>query len=102
MIGGGTTWEPEHEQETSFKGGETQERRLTDSYVNSLYKELSKHYNRTSDATHYDHFRREGRQLYFKGTYEPLSSEDGTLKTFGKLRSIQGKKKASRLGFRCA
>ena len=52
-----------HEQETSFGGGRTQEGRLTDSYVDSLYKELSKHYSRTSDATHYDNFRREGRQL---------------------------------------
>ena len=25
-----------------------------DSYVNSLHKELSKHYGRTSDPTHYD------------------------------------------------
>ena len=52
---GGSTWEPECEQETSFGGGgKTQERRLTDSYVDSLYKELSKHYTRTSDVTHYD------------------------------------------------
>ena len=48
---GGSTWEREREQETS---GKTQERRLTDSYIDSLYKELSKHYGRTSDATHYD------------------------------------------------
>ena len=34
---GGSTWEPEHEQETSFGGGRTQEGRLTDSYVDSLY-----------------------------------------------------------------
>ena len=55
-VGRGSTWEPEHEQERSFRGGKTQERRLTDSYVDSLYKELSKHYNRTSDATHYDNY----------------------------------------------
>ena len=40
----GSTWEPEHEQETSFGGGRTQEGRFTDSYVDSLYKELSKPY----------------------------------------------------------
>ena len=42
--GGGPTWEPEHEQETSFGGGRTQEVMSTDSYMDSLYKELSKHY----------------------------------------------------------
>ena len=90
--GGGSTWEPEREQETSFRGGRTQEGRLTNSYVDSLYKELSKHYSRTSDVTHYDNFRCEGRQLYFKGRDEPITNEDGKLKTFGKLKSILGKK----------
>ena len=32
-------------------------RRLTDSYINSFYRELSKHYSWSSDATHYDNFR---------------------------------------------
>ena len=48
---GGSTWKPEHEQETSFGGGKTQERRLTDSYIDSLYQELSKYYNQASNAT---------------------------------------------------
>ena len=43
--GGGSTWETEHEQETSFRGGLTQETRVTNSYVDSLYKELSKQYS---------------------------------------------------------
>ena len=64
-----------------------------------MYKELSKHYSRTSDATHYDNFRREGRWLYFKGKDKPLTNEDGKLKTFGKLRSILGKKRIRDLGF---
>ena len=36
-----STWEPERQQELSFGVGKTQERRLTDSYIDSLYKELS-------------------------------------------------------------
>ena len=46
-VGGGSTWEPEREQETSFRGGLIQEKQqeLTEHYVNSLYKELSKHYS---------------------------------------------------------
>ena len=42
---GGSRWEPDLEQKTSFGRGKTQERRLTDSYLDSLYKELSKHYS---------------------------------------------------------
>ena len=64
-----------------------------------MYKKLSKHYSRTSDATHYDNFRREGRWLYFKGRDEPLTSEDGNLKTFGKLKSILGNNRLRDLGF---
>ena len=64
-----------------------------------MYKELSKHYSQTSNATHYDNFRHEGRQLYFKGRYEPLTNEDGKLRTFGKLKSILGKNRIHGLGF---
>ena len=44
-IGGGSSWEAEREQKTSFGGRKAQERRLTESYVDSLYKELSTHYS---------------------------------------------------------
>ena len=87
----GSSWEPECEQETSFGGGKIQERRLTDPYVDSLYKELSKHYGRTSDATHYYNSRREGRWLYFKDRDKSPTNEDGKLITFGRLESILGK-----------
>ena len=97
--GEGGTWEPEREQGTSFGGRKTQERRVTDSYFNSLYKELSLHYSQTLVATHYDNFRREGKQLYFKDRDEPLTNEDGKLKTFGKLKSISSKNRLHDLGF---
>ena len=80
------TWDPGHEQEMSFRGGLTQERRLTNSYVYSLYNELSKHYSRTSDATHYDNFRHKGKQLYFKGRDELLTTEDRKLKTVEQIK----------------
>ena len=41
------TYEPGFEKETSFRGGLTQETRVTNSYVDSLYKELSKQYSWT-------------------------------------------------------
>ena len=80
------TWDPGHEKETSFRGGLTQERRLTNSYVDSLYKELSKHYRQNSDAIHYDMFDHNGKQLYFRGKYGPLTNEDGRLKTIEQIR----------------
>ena len=86
---GGSNWEPDQEQETLFGGQKTQERRLTKSYINTLYQELS---SRTSDATHYGNFRCKGKWLYFKGRDEPLTNEYGNLKTFSKLKNILGKK----------
>ena len=93
---GGSNWEPDREQETLFGGGKTQERRLTKSYINILYQELS---SRTSDETHYDNFRPKGKWLYFKGGDEPLTNEYGNLKTFSKLKNILGKNRLCDLGF---
>ena len=100
-AGGGSTWEPEHEQETSFGGGRTQERRFINSYVDSLYEELSKHYNQTSDAIFYDDFKLEleGRQLYFKGRDESLTKQDGTLRKFSRLKEMLGTNRLHFLGF---
>ena len=41
--GGGSTWEPEHEQEMSF-GGESQRTRLMEEDVERLYQRLSENY----------------------------------------------------------
>ena len=38
-AGGGSAWEPEHEQETSF-GGESQRTKLMKDNVRDLYKKL--------------------------------------------------------------
>ena len=78
---------------------ETQERRLTNSYINSLYKELSKHYSQTSDATHYDKFRCEAKRLYFRSRDKPLTNEDGKLRTIGKLKALLGIQRLKDLGF---
>ena len=39
-VAGGSTWEPECEQETSF-GGESQRTKLMKDYVKDLYKKIS-------------------------------------------------------------
>ena len=93
---GGSNWEPDREQETLFGGGKTQKRMLIKSYINNLYQEQS---SRTSDATHYDNFRRKGKWLYFKGRDEPLTNEYGNLNTFSKLKNILGKNRRCDLGF---
>ena len=75
--GGVPIWEPEREQETPFGAGLTQEKRLTNSYVDSLYKELSNHYSRTSDAIHYDSFSRYENRLNHNDKYNmPLTNKD--------------------------
>ena len=50
-VGGGTTWEPEHEQETSFRG-ESQRLKLKKEYVKALYRKLSENMGETIKAFH--------------------------------------------------
>ena len=61
--GRSSTWEPEHEQETSF-GGESQRTKLMKDYVGDLYKRLSENIGETSELFHYDYFKLEGGELY--------------------------------------
>ena len=44
---GGSTWEPEHGQETSFRGRESQRNRVLRDRVERLYKKLSQKWART-------------------------------------------------------
>ena len=39
-VGGGSTWEPTHEQETSFRGRESQRTKLMKDYVKDLYYQV--------------------------------------------------------------
>ena len=54
---GGSTWEPECEQETSF-GGKSQGIRMTEERVKGLYHKLSESKNlvRISEAFHFDYW----------------------------------------------
>ena len=63
------------------------------------FTELSKHYNGTSDATHYDYFRCEGKRFSFKERNEPLTNEDGKLRAISKLKSTVGIRRLIDLGF---
>ena len=94
---GGSTWEPEHEQETSF-GGESQRTKLMKDYVKDLYKKLSENIGETPELFHYDYFKLEGGELYYIGNRKPLTTE-GKLKSVGMLVDTLGKNRPCRLGF---
>ena len=93
-VGGGrSTWEPDPgEQETSF-GGESQRTKLMKDYVRDLYKKLSENIGETPELFHYDYFKLEDGELYYRGTTE------GKLKSVGMIADIFGKNRLCRLGF---
>ena len=95
--GRSSTWEPEHEQETSFRG-ESQRTKLMKDYVRDLYKRLSENIGETPELFHYDYFKLKGRELYYIGSRKPLTTE-GKLKSVGMLADILGKNRLRRLGF---
>ena len=73
-VGGRSTWEPTHEQETSFRG-ESQRTELMRDYVKDLYKKLSENIGETPEPFHYDYFKLEGGELYYIGNRKPLTAE---------------------------
>ena len=95
--GRSSTWEPTHEQETSF-GGESQRTKLMKDYVRDLYKKLSENVGETPELFHYDYFKLEGGELYYIGNRKPLTNE-GKLKSDGMLADILGKNRLRRLDF---
>ena len=87
---GGSTWEPDlREQETSF-GGESQRTSLMKDYGRDLYKKLSENISETPEEFHYDYFKLEDGELYYRGKRKPLTTK-GVLKSVGMLADILGK-----------
>ena len=84
-VGGGSTWEPTREQETSFggcltllRGGrQSQRNRLLINRVESLYERLSQKLARTSEVFHYDLFELRDGKLYFRDKSKPLTTKKG-------------------------
>ena len=96
-VGGGATWEPEREEETSF-GGESQRTKLMKDYVRDLYKKLSENVTETPEEFHHDYFKLEDGELYYRGKRKPLKTK-GVLKSVGMLADILGKGGLRNLGF---
>ena len=86
--GGGSTWEPEHEQETSF-GGESQRTRLMKEHVKGLYQKLSES----------KRIKLRDGELYYKGKSKPLTFGGGKLRSVKEIEKILGKKGLHNLGF---
>ena len=101
---GRSTWEPgqsrastERKQETSFRG-ESERTKLTKDYVKDLYKKLSENISETPEGFHYDYFKLEDGELYYRGKSKPLATI-GKLKSIGVLADILGKGGLRNFGF---
>ena len=96
---GGSTWEPEQgEQEASFRGRESQRTSLMKDYVRDLYRKLSENVSETPEEFHYDYFKLENGELYYRGNRKPLTTKD-VLESVGMLVDILGKDGLRSLGF---
>ena len=97
-VGRSSTWEPDRgEQETSF-GGESQRTKLMKDYVKDLYKKISENIGETPEEFHYDYFKLENGELYYRGKRNPLTTK-GVLKSVGMLVDTLGKGGLRNLGF---
>ena len=85
------------EQETSF-GGESQRTKLMKDYVKDLYKRISENVGGPPEEFHYDYFKLEGGELYYRCKRKPLTTK-GVLKSVGMLADILGKGGLRNLGF---
>ena len=67
-------------------------------YVRDLYKKLSENIGETPEEFHYDYFKLENGELYYRGKRKPLTTK-GVLKSVGMLADILGKGGLRNLGF---
>ena len=67
-------------------------------YVKDLYKKLSENIGETPEEFHYDYFKLEDGELYYRGKRKRLTTK-GVLKSVGMLADILGKGGLRNLGF---
>ena len=67
-------------------------------YVRDLYKKISENIGETPEKFHYDYFKLEDGELYYRGKRKPLTTK-GILKSVGMLAVILGKGGLRNLGF---
>ena len=67
-------------------------------YIKDLYKKLSENIGETPEEFHYDYFKLEDGELYYRGKRKPLTTK-AVLKLVGMLADILGKGGLRNLGF---
>ena len=67
-------------------------------YIKDLYKKISENIGETPEEFHYDYFKLEGGELYYRGKRKPLMTK-GVLKSVGMLADILGKGGPCNSGF---
>ena len=97
-VRGGSTWVPEREQEVSF-GRTSQRTRLVREYAKDLYQKLSENIGETPEEFHFDYFKLEDGELYYRGNRKPLTYGEGKLKSVGQITEILGRNRLRNLGF---
>ena len=95
--GRSSTWEPTCEQEISFRG-ESQRTKLMKDYVTDLYKKISENISEKPEGFHYNYFKLEDGELYYRGKRKPLTTK-GVLKSVGMLVDVFSKGGLHNLGF---
>ena len=98
VIGGGSTWEPEHEQETSFRG-KSQSTRVKEAQVEGLYRKLYEITGQTQEAFHFDDFEIKDGKLYYRDKTTPLTNKWNRLRSVGVIVEILGKEGLCDLDF---
>ena len=68
-------------------------------YVKDLYKKLSENIGETPEEFHFNYFKLEDRELYYRGRNKPLTYGEGKLKSVGEITDILGKNRLRNLGF---
>ena len=67
-------------------------------YVKDLCKKISENIGETPEEFHYNYFKLEDGELFYRGSRKPLMIK-GVLKSVGMLADILGKNRLRRLGF---
>ena len=67
-------------------------------YLRDLYKKLSENIGETPEELHYDYFKLENGELYYRGKRKPLTTK-GVLNSVGMLADILGKGGLHNSGF---
>ena len=97
---GRSSWEPEHQQETSFRRETSlEEESQKPKLVKKLYLELFKHLGHIPKEFHFDNFEFRDKNLYYNGKDKSLTTMKEELRMSGELWKILGMKRLRNLSF---